>query len=457
MERRDDDFEGSGYNRGCVIPSPLVLVVDDDRQVAEEHARILRRIGFTPRTECDPEQVESALQREPGVELVLLDLRMPGLNGLELLQRIKLRRPDVGVVMATVINDVEHAVRAIKAGAYNYLLKPLQAEQVQRVLESYYSNRPAPLNEDPRFRPFITGHPAFREIFRRVQIFAETTLPVLLLGETGTGKELIANLIHALSPRAGGSFLTVNVAAIPPTLFESEMFGHAKGAFTGALGDHAGYFEAAADGTLFLDEIGELGRDQQSRLLRVLQEKRYARVGETVERQSTARVVLATNRDLAADVAQARFREDLYYRISNYSITLPPLRDRGNDVVVLAEYFARKYASQFGRPLTGFSQEALQDLKAYSFPGNIRELEGIVNAAVLLEGGETIRRSSLPERLTAVEPPESELEKVRCRTVQRVLAECEGNQTKASEKLGIARQTLNGLLKTYRERGWIRS
>jgi len=168
-------------------------------------------------------------------------------------------------------------------------------------------------------------------------------------------------------------------------------------------------------------------------------------------------VVLATNRDLAADVSQGRFREDLYYRISNYAIGLPPLRERGNDVAVLADYFVRKYASQFGRPITGFSEEALRQLKGYSFPGNVRELEGIVNAAVLLESGATIRSASLPEKVTASPPPESELEKVRCRTIQRVLAQCDGNQTKAAEKLGIARHTLNGLLKTYREQGWIPS
>jgi DNA-binding NtrC family response regulator len=432
-----------------------VLVVDDDQQVAEDHARILRGIGYNSVTQSVPEDVEPHLHRMPNIDLVLLDIRMPGLNGIELLRRIKLRRPDVGIVMATVINDVEHAVQAIKAGAYNYLLKPLQKEQVQRVLQSYFSNQPVPVNEDPRFRPFITSHPDFREIFRRAKVFAETDLPILLLGETGTGKEVIAQLIHTLSPRRENRFLTANMAAIPPSLFESELFGHARGAFTGAIQDRSGYFEAAGDGTLFLDEIGELGPEQQSRLLRVLQEKRYFRVGETVERESNARVVLATNRDLAADVRQGRFREDLYYRISNYCVTLPPLRERGNDVEVLATYFARKYASQFGRPITGFSEEALQLLRHYAFPGNVRELEGMVNAAVLLEEGTTIQPASLPEKLGVAPKEGTELETTRFQTIQRVLAECDGNQTKAAERLGIARQTLNALLKSYRERGWM--
>jgi DNA-binding NtrC family response regulator len=432
-----------------------VLVVDDDQQVAEDHARILRGIGYNSVTQSVPEDVEPHLHRMPNIDLVLLDIRMPGLNGIELLRRIKLRRPDVGIVMATVINDVEHAVQAIKAGAYNYLLKPLQKEQVERVLQSYFSNQPVPVNEDPRFRPFITSHPDFREIFRRAKVFAETDLPILLLGETGTGKEVIAQLIHTLSPRRDARFLTANMAAIPPSLFESELFGHARGAFTGAIQDRIGYFEAAGGGTLFLDEIGELGPEQQSRLLRVLQEKRYFRVGETVERECTARIVLATNRDLAADVRQGRFREDLYYRISNYCVTLPPLRERGNDVEVLATYFARKYASQFGRPITGFSPEALQLLRRYAFPGNVRELEGMVNAAVLLEEGTIIQPASLPEKLGVPPKDGTELETTRFQTVQRVLAECDGNQTKAAERLGIARQTLNALLKTYRERGWM--
>jgi len=432
-----------------------VLVVDDDQQVAEDHARILRGIGYNSVTQSVPEDVEPHLHRMPNIDLVLLDIRMPGLNGIELLRRIKLRRPDVGIVMATVINDVEHAVQAIKAGAYNYLLKPLQKEQVERVLQSYFSNQPVPVNEDPRFRPFITSHQDFREIFRRAKVFAETDLPILLLGETGTGKEVIAQLIHTLSPRRDSRFLTANMAAIPPSLFESELFGHARGAFTGAIQDRSGYFEAAGGGTLFLDEIGELGPEQQSRLLRVLQEKRYFRVGETVERESSARVVLATNRDLAADVRQGRFREDLYYRISNYCITLPPLRERGNDVEVLATYFARKYASQFGRPITGFSPEALQLLRRYAFPGNVRELEGMVNAAVLLEEGTIIQPASLPEKLGVPPKDGTELETTRFQTVQRVLAECDGNQTKAAERLGIARQTLNALLKSYRERGWM--
>lgn len=435
--------------------SNKVLVVDDDREVAADHARLLRDIGYNPIMQSVPEDVEPHLQREPAISLVLLDIRMPGLDGLELLQRIRLRRPDIGVVMATVINDVESAVRAIHAGAYNYLLKPLQKDQVEQVLRSYFANVPASLSDDPRFRPLITGYPGFREIFRRIKLFGEQDIPVLILGETGTGKEIVAQLIHSLSRRSDRRFLKANVAAIPTSLFESELFGHARGAFTGALQDRCGYFEAAGDGTLFLDEIGELGAEQQSRLLRVLQDQRYFRVGESTERTSSARIVLATNRNLASEVKAGRFREDLYYRIANYSITLPPLRERGNDIEVLANYFVQKYASQFGHPVAGFSDEAMEVLKRYPFPGNVRELEGIVSSTVLLEEGGRIVKASFSEELLKVVEGGSDPERARFHSIQEALKECDGNQTHAAKRLGIARQTLSELLRTYRERGWL--
>ncbi len=432
-----------------------VLVVDDDPQVAEDHAGILRAIGYPASTQTVPENVEPQLHRNPDIDLVLLDIRMPGMNGIELLHRIKLRRPDVGVVMATVLNDVEHAVKAIKGGAYNYLLKPLRKDQVERVLGSYFSNQPESVIQDARFRPFITGCDAFKEIFRRLKAFAEADVPVLVLGETGTGKEVVAQLIHALSRRGESRFLPVSVAALPESLFESELFGHARGSFTGAAQDRAGYFEEAGEGTLFLDEIGELALEQQSKLLRILQSKTFSRVGETEIRETRARLVLATNRDLAKEVREGRFREDLYYRIANYCVVLPPLRERGDDVVLLARYFVQKYASQFGREIEGLSPEALDRLRRHPFPGNVRELEGVISAAVLLEQSRQVQAASLPETLPGGDD-ESPLERSRCRTILKVLAECQGNQTRAAEKLGIARQTLNYLLKKYRELGWMR-
>jgi DNA-binding NtrC family response regulator len=438
-----------------MMKPPTVLVVDDDKAVAASHADLLQGIGYRSITQTIPEDVEPHLARQPNVDLVLLDIQMPGINGMDLLHRIKLRRPDVGVVMATVINDVEHAVRAIKAGAYNYLLKPLQRNDVERVLNSYFSNQPKGISEDPRFRRFVTQDPGFVEVFRRVKAFAEADVPVLILGETGTGKELVAQLIHALSSHSQGRFVAVNLAALSTELFESELFGHCRGAFTGALQDRSGYFDEAGTGTIFLDEIGELHPELQKKLLRVLETKRYCRVGETSERELTARVVIATNRDLKKEVAEQRFREDLYYRIINYCVSLPPLRDRRGDVELLSQYFVRKYGSQFGRPVDGITPEALNLLCRYSFPGNVRELEGMISAALLLETTSHLQAANLPQHLALVEDTGNDLERARCGAIMKVMAQVDGNQTKAAEKLGIARQTLNYLLKDYRARGWI--
>jgi DNA-binding NtrC family response regulator len=432
-----------------------VLVVDDDREVAESHARMLQGFGCTSLIESVPEKVEPRLALPEPVDLVLLDIQMPGMNGLDLLQRLRVRRPDVGVIMATVMNDLESAVKAIKGGAYNYLLKPIQPGKLQRVIESYFSNQPSRLDEDACFRPFVTAHPNFQDIFHRMKSFAQSDVHVLISGETGTGKELVAQIIHSLSPRRDESFRVVNLAALSPTLFESELFGHVRGSFTGAMGDRAGHLEEAGRGTLLLDEIGELSLDHQTKLLRVLQNRTFSRVGESIERPLEARLLLATNSDLRRQLKAGRFREDLYYRISSHSVELPPLRDRRNDIELLARYFLRKYATQFDRPILGFSDEALAILSRYPFPGNVRELEGIVSAAVLLEQGDVVQAASLPRHCRVSDDEASDLEKARYRTIVGVLAECDGNQTRAAAKLGIARQTLNQLLKDYRARGWI--
>lgn len=430
-----------------------ILIVDDEPAVVETHAMLVKDLGYRAMTQTDPEQVESDLKKHPAIGAVLLDIRMPGMGGMELLHRIKLRRPHMGVVMATVVNDIEHAVNSIKQGAYNYLLKPLQEERLKDVLQSYFSNQPKALFKDPRFASFITNNTLFESIFRNVKAYAEADVPVLIQGETGTGKELIANIIHSLSPRSLGPFAAVNVPALSAQLFESELFGYRRGAFTGAIQDHAGYFEEAGDGTLFLDEIGELDLDQQKKLLRVLQTRRFTRVGETKEREFRGRIVLATNRDLREDIKAQIFRDDLYYRLSSHCIDLPPLRQRGEDLDVLMTYFLRKYCSQFGRVIEGFDPEALKLLKQYSFPGNVRELEGLISSAVLLEQSPYIRPETLPSHIAYPPEPDGEdLESVRYRTIMKVMSECRGNQTRAAEKLGVSRGYLNRFLREYRTR-----
>ncbi|MEK7866664.1 MAG: sigma-54 dependent transcriptional regulator [Planctomycetota bacterium] len=430
----------------------VILVVDDEEAVADSHAHLVRDTGADALVETRPERVESLLADHPEIDVVLLDIRMEGIDGLSLLRTIKLRRPDLGVVMATVVNDIESAVRAIKAGAYNYLLKPLQPERLDRILDSYFSNRPKGVCDDPRFAPFLTGCPSFVPLFERIRSFAETDVTVLLQGETGTGKEIVSRLIHTISPRSAEPFVAVNMAGFTPHLIESELFGHRRGAFTGAVSDHAGYFEAVGGGTLFLDEIGELGLDCQAKLLRVLQSRKMSRVGETTERETSARVVLATNRDLRREVEARKFRDDLYYRISSHLVELPPLRERAGDVELLAGYFLRKYASQYGRTIYGFHPEAMQAITGHPFPGNVRELEGIVSAAVLIERGPAISLASLPAHMLGADGSHRDLEAVKRQTILSVLAECNGNQTRAAEKLGVSRGTLNRWIQADRAR-----
>jgi DNA-binding NtrC family response regulator len=379
-------------------------------------------------------------------------MRMPYRTGLELLPRIKALRPDVSVVVATVINDVQQAVVATKAGAYNYLLKPLQLSRLEEVLDACLSNIPVSLIEDRRFQGFITRDQRFIPLFNRIKSFAEAEVPVLIHGETGTGKELVAQLIHSLSPRVHRSYVAINVAALSPELFESELFGHKKGSFTSAYSDRAGYFETANDATLFLDEIGELREEQQQKLLRVLQSQTFFRVGDAQERKTSARLVFATNKDLQKEVDEGRFRSDLYYRIASHAVELPPLRDRAGDIAMLADYFLHKYTAQFGRSIERFAPESLQALCAYSFPGNVRELEGCISAAVLLEQASTIQPYSLPEHIVANAPAVGAYsDDPRYTEVMQALAACNGNQTLAAQKLGVARETLNRWLRKYQQ------
>jgi DNA-binding NtrC family response regulator len=430
-----------------------VLVVDDESAVAQAHAALLSELGYEPIVETNPRQVESRLGEHPEIRVVLLDIRMPGVSGMEVLRRVRMARPHVGVVMATVVNDIEQAVMATKCGAYNYLLKPLQTERLKGVLESVLANQPNQILGDPRFSGFITGYRPLERLFNSVRSFAAAEVTVLIQGETGTGKELIAGMLHSFSSRMNKRFLAVNLAAVTPALFESEIFGHRRGAFTGSVSDHAGFLEEAQDGTLFLDEVGELSLDLQAKLLRVLQTRTFCRVGDPQERSLAASIVLATNRNLREEVRENRFRADLFYRVAGHIIDLPALRERTGDITVLSRYFLHKYTSQFGRMIDDFHPEALQILENYEFPGNVRELEGIISGSVLLETSSVITPSSLPAHVRMpVDSSGNDLESIRHRAILAALAGCNGNQTLAARKLGISRGALNRLLNKHRER-----
>jgi len=434
-----------------------VLVVDDQFKVVKAHANSVSELGYQISQETESVKVLDRLNEEPSIELVLLDIRMPEMNGLELLRLIKRNYPQIGVIMATVVNDIEYAVLAIKQGAYNYLLKPLKSDRLKEALDSYFANKPKTLVIDGHFSSFITQCDAFHEIFRRMASFAQANVTVLIEGETGTGKELIAETLHALAqdPKKK-SFITVNMAALSDSLFESELFGHLKGSFTGATKDKIGYLEAAGAGTIFLDEIGELGAEQQKKLLRVLQSRKFIPVGDTKERNLEARIIAATNRNLKKMVADGTFREDLYYRLASHIVEVPPLRDRGDDIILLSNYFFQKYCAQYGRILQGFTNEALEVLCAYSYPGNVRELEGIVSSMVLLEQEPKIQVESVPihmrNGLIIDDDGDMDLETIKYRAIMSTLVACDGNQTMAAEKLGIARGSLNRILKAYRDK-----
>jgi DNA-binding NtrC family response regulator len=432
----------------------MILVVDDLAEIASEHAEMLTALGFENEVITNPFDVMDFLRREKSVDLVCLDLRMPGLGGQDLMRQINEFNPSIGVIIATVVNDVREAVKSIRSGAYNYLLKPLQPESLYKTVNSFYGNRPLNISGDPRFSSFITRSERLKDVFSRVSVFANSDLPVLVMGETGTGKDLVARLIHSLSSRNGKVYLPVNISSLKGDLFQSEMFGHVRGSFTGADKSRKGFFAEADGGTLFIDEIGELPLGQQKDLLRVLQDGSYFPVGSSASLQTNCRLIFATNRNLREEVKCGRFREDLYYRICHAAVSIPPLRERTEDIECLGDYFLKKYCSQHGRLISSISPHAMGLLKGYSFPGNVRELEGMMNVAVMLESSSQLRSSHLPEYLTEKKVDESillpdcdmNLNAVRKRTILHALKLSDQNQSKAAERLGISRSTLHRFL-----------
>jgi two-component system, NtrC family, response regulator HydG len=385
--------------------SATLLVADDDPAVRESLERALTREGYGVEVAPDGQAALERLQKG-GIDLVLSDLKMPGLNGLELLPRAKAVAPDIDFIMLTAFGTVEEAVKAMKEGATDFITKPFQRAQLMKVVRQALErrsliaqNRALQQRLDDLLRQgnMIGVSPAFRRMMTLVQQVADSSATVLIQGESGTGKELVARAIHDRSPRRDGPFVAVNCAALPETLLESELFGYEKGAFTGAAGRKEGRFELADGGTLFLDEVADLSPVTQPKILRVLQEGEFERVGGTKTIRVDVRIVTATNQDLVALVRDRRFREDLFYRLNVITIVAPPLRDRKEDIPVLAQHFLRVYAAKNNRSLEGFSEEALGCLEAYSWPGNVRELENVVERAVVLARGAKVEQSDLPD------------------------------------------------------------
>lgn len=435
-----------------------ILVVDDDALQRRLLTGFLKKKGYDVADAADGREALAYFNQQP-VDLVILDHRMPGLDGDAVLAEMKRLTPLVRAVMITAYGTVTTAVEVMKLGADDVLEKPVDLtallEKIQRIEQGLaVAEDAADVAEtvDRRDLPInlVGSGPAMQEVISLVHRVAPTPWTVLISGETGTGKELIARLVHLLGPSSDGPFVEVNCGAIPENLFESELFGHEKGAFTGAAGTRRGRFELAVGGTLFLDEIGELPPSLQPKLLRALQEKRFCRVGGEREIEADVRVVAATNRDLRQLTTEGRFREDLYYRLNVFDIPLPPLRERKEDIPDLVDFFLRRYAD---RPVR-FDPEALMTLSRYAFPGNVRELEHIVQRAVTLVRGNRIRERDLPPEIRFHQAAHQgtlaeRLDAVEREMIQTALEKHDGVQTRAAESLGISERVLRYKMKKH--------
>ncbi|MBA3830687.1 MAG: sigma-54-dependent Fis family transcriptional regulator [Chthoniobacterales bacterium] len=443
-----------------------ILIVDDDAAFAEGLAETLSDLSHSPALAESGERALVLLQGDDcgGFDLVFLDLRMRGMDGLETLRRIK-EKPECAelpVVMLTAHADGANTIEAMKLGAFDHLTKPIGREDVRAVLGRALS-RPRAGKRAPAagLRPnddrLIGSSAAMREVQKLIGLAAGGDVTVLIQGETGTGKEEVAHALHRHGPRAGKPFVAVNCAAIPAELLESELFGHVRGAFTGAMRDRVGRFREANNGTLFLDEIGDMTPAMQAKILRVLQDRLITPIGSSTSQRVDVRIIAATHRDLIAMVKEGAFREDLFYRLNVLRISLPPLRERGADILVLAEHFLRELAPENPKRLTPAAAEALL---ANSWPGNVRELRNLLQQATLTVRKSVIDRADLPLGLASSPPPEtieallllpfseatSRLEKL---LLERALCEADGNRAEAARRLGIHRQFLYAKLKEH--------
>lgn len=443
-----------------------VLVVDDERSNVESLEKILLREGMRVLSAFDAKRALE-LVRSHRVHVVLTDLMMPGTTGLDLLRAIRQVAPDVEVVLMTAYGSVEVAVSAMRDGAYDFVEKPLKrisivksvrkAAEKQRLVAENKSLK----DEIKRLshREIIGGSTALRRVIDVATQAAPSLATVLLLGESGTGKELLARYIHERSARARGPFIAVNCAAIPETILESELFGHEKGAFTGAIGKKDGRFARAGEGTLFLDEIGELSPSVQVKLLRVLQEGEYEPLGGKTT-QADVRIVAATNRDLLTEVTAGRFREDLYYRLNVIAITAPPLRARREDIPLLVDHFLGLYCAKNGRPRLQPTSKALERLIDYAWPGNVRELENVIERAAVLSRNDALTETDLPEHISSASPSSSSqlafdigtpLDEIELRVIRETLRHAKGDKSLAAQLLGISTRTIYRKLDGVRE------
>ncbi len=458
-----------------------VLVVDDHASARESVADVLRQAGYEAATCASAIEALTLLAAKP-VDVVVTDLQMPGMDGLEFIRELDRRRLGVQVLMITAHASIASAVEAMRHGAFDYLEKPFDALELERsvaqacdrrrLLERKSAAASCTIGNTARFNaadgagPVMIGDSrVMQELRERIARIAATDETVLICGESGTGKELVAQSIHARSRRAGGPLVSLNCPVLSPQLTESELFGHKRGAFTGADADRTGRFELAHGGSILLDEVTEIDMSLQAKLLRVLQERSFERVGSSDSVSVDVRVLATTNRDLASEVAAGRFREDLYYRLAVVPITLPPLRERGDDVLALADYFLRHAASRLERGLYQLEPAARELLATYHWPGNVRELQNIVTRACVLNQGQPIRADELRPWLCDGHPGSSNatseqtaaaefeagmtLEEMERRMIVATLEKFDGHRARTAEALGIGVRTLSGKLRSY--------
>ena len=446
-----------------------ILVVDDSEGTRNLCSKILEKDGYDTAVAADGSEALDKI-RNDSYDLVLTDLMMPNIDGMELLEQVKKEHPELPVIIITAYASVSTAVEAIKKGAYDYVPKPFNTGELQITVRKALDARnlrrenielKKELKDKYHYDNIVGTSGAMQKIYRLIDKAAGSNSNVVIYGESGTGKELIARAIHFSSPRASEKFVPVSCGAIPETLLESELFGYVKGAFTGANSDKRGMFEVANKGTLFLDEIGDIPAPIQVKLLRVLQEREITPIGGTKSVKIDIRLVSATNRDLSKEVEQGNFRQDLFYRLHVVPIYLPPLRERKEDIPLLAEHFLRKYCKENNKNIRGFSAEVMNQLMNHNWPGNVRELENIVQRIVTFEDGEVAAVDSLPPNFQQqieyhekfykdnLENLQDLIDQVEKHHILRILRETGGRRTETARRLGIDRRTLYGKIKKY--------
>jgi len=448
--------------------TPRVLVVDDEQSMCELLETDLRMRDFEPQWYTSAKDALLAMSRSE-FDVVVTDLKMPGIDGIELCQRIVANRPDIPVVVMTAFGSMETAIAAIRAGAYDFVTKPIEMDMLALTLQRAVRHRQLQervktLSEavarSERFDELLGASPVMQQLYDQMSRIADTDASVLIVGESGTGKELVARSIHKRSRRSDQSFVAVNCAALPDTLLESELFGHAKGAFTDARSERKGLFLQADGGTLFFDEIGEMPLTMQPKLLRALEESRLRPVGGDQEVPFDVRLVAATNRDLESAVEEGTFREDLFFRVHVIQLEMPPLRSRGTDTLLLAQNFVEKFAARSNKAVTGISEAVAERLLAYSWPGNVRELRNVMERAVALTRYDKLAVEDLPDKIRDYrssqvfiggEDPSDlvPVEEVERRYILHVLEASGGNKTLAARTLGLDRKTLYRKLRQY--------